>query len=549
MQLRDYQQRSIDQLYDWIRTNQGHPCLELPTGAGKSLIVAQLCIDAVKNWNGRVLMITASKELIRQNADKLRTMWPGAPLGIYSAGLRKRQLGEPITFAGIQSVRSRAAELGHQDLIIIDECHLINHEAAGSYRTLIDALLVINPNARVIGLTATPYRLGHGLITDEPAIFNDIIQPTSIEELVYKGFLSPLRSKLTGLKYDTSQVSKRGGDFIEKDLALAVDSDAQNDAVVRETIAIAGDRKAWLFFCSGVLHAVHMRDTLNAYGITAECITGDTPSGKRDEILRAYTNGEIRAVTNANVLTTGFDYPAIDLIALCRPTMSPALYVQMGGRGLRIDPNKVDCMVLDFAGVVARHGPITAVEPPDKTSSSGNGEAPTKVCEKCHEIVAAACRLCPTCGESFPEPEKANLTLHDDDIMQSETQEMEVESWHWIEWESKKSGLKMLRCDYYGKAFDDPQISEYLCLRHEGFAKKKAVAALKEICKHTGLELDSEDGLAAMVPLLANARPPEKLGYKKDGKFWRILGTTWPSGPPPEPMSMDDILEEDDIPF
>jgi len=192
--LRDYQQRTINQLYEWFGKNKGNPCLVLPTGSGKSHIVAALCKDAVQKWpETKILMLTHVKELIEQNAEKMRQHWLGAPLGIYSAGIGKRDLGEPITFAGIQSVRTKSAALGHIDLVIVDECHLISHKNEGGYRTLLDELKVINPELRVIGLTATPYRLGHGLITDKPAIFDDLIEPVSIEELIYKRHLATLR--------------------------------------------------------------------------------------------------------------------------------------------------------------------------------------------------------------------------------------------------------------------------------------------------------------------------------------------------------------------
>ena len=166
MKLRPYQQRAIDQLYDWFRAgNTGNPCLVLPTGAGKSHIVAALCHDALTNWpETRVLMLTHVKELIEQNAAKLRAHWPGAPMGIYSASVGRKELGEPITFAGIQSIRKRAAELGHVDLVIIDEAHLVSHKDEGGYRTFIADLQRTNPALRVVGLTATPYRLGHGQI-------------------------------------------------------------------------------------------------------------------------------------------------------------------------------------------------------------------------------------------------------------------------------------------------------------------------------------------------------------------------------------------------
>ena len=252
--LRDYQQRAIDQLYAWFSAgNKGNPCLVLPTGSGKSHIVAALCKDAIQNWpETRILMLTHVRELIEQNAEKMRLHWRGAPMGIYSAGLGRKQLGEPITFAGIQSIRKRAAQVGHIDLCIIDECHLVSHKDEGGYRSFLAELKQINPSLRVIGLTATPYRLGHGLITDAPALFHDLIDPVTIEELVHKGYLSTLRSKVTKAALDTSGVHKRGGEFIESELQAAVDTDENNLRVVREVIDLAGDRKAWLFFCAGV---------------------------------------------------------------------------------------------------------------------------------------------------------------------------------------------------------------------------------------------------------------------------------------------------------
>ena len=140
--LRDYQQRTIDQLYAWFEAgNQGNPCLVLPTGSGKSHIVAALCKDVLQNWpETRILMLTHVRELIEQNAEKMRLHWPSAPLGIYSAGLRQKELAEPITFGGIQSLRTKAKEIGHCDIVIIDECHLVSHKDEGGYRALLDGL-------------------------------------------------------------------------------------------------------------------------------------------------------------------------------------------------------------------------------------------------------------------------------------------------------------------------------------------------------------------------------------------------------------------------
>ena len=545
MILREYQRRTIDQLYAWFSAgNAGNPCIVMPTGSGKSHIVAELCKDALQKWpETRIVMLTHVKELIEQNAEKMRQHWPSAPLGIYSAGMGKRQLGEPITFAGIQSVRDRAAELGFVDLVIIDECHLVSHKNQGGYRELLGQLLLINPNLRVIGLTATPFRLGHGLITDKPAIFNALIEPIKIEELIFKGFLATLRSKGTKTKLDVTGVHKRGGDYIESELQAAVNIPKMTREIVREIIDIADNRKAWLLFCTGVDHAQGVCNELNDQGIDAACILGTTPKKERERILTAFKSGVLRAITNANVLTTGFDYPDIDLIAMLRPTMSAGLYVQMAGRGMRIKSHIDHCLVLDFAGVVETHGPITAVHPPKK-AREGNGEVPVKECPHCHELCAIAARVCPACGEPFPEPEGVKLKLRHNDIMGRSGNEMEVTSWSWQKHVSRTSGKTMLLCKYYG-LLSDPAVVEYFPILHEGYAGEKARRTLE--CMSRFCSEDFSHGrswfdkkgrwasgnmiaitdLNAIVSLMQKSQKPLKIKYTKDGKFYRIVNRSW----------------------
>jgi DNA repair protein RadD len=526
--LREYQKRAIDQLYAWFDAgNKGNPCLVLPTGSGKSHIVAALCKDAIQTWpETRILMLTHVKELIEQNAEKMRPHWPGAPMGIYSASIGKRQLGEPITFAGIQSVRSKADLLGHIDLVIVDECHLVNHKDEGGYRKLLGDLTRINPALRVVGLTATPYRLGHGLITDKPALFDALIEPVGIEELVFKGYLSTLRSKVTKARLDVSGVHKRGGEFIESELQAAVDTDDNNLAVVQEVIGLAGDRKAWLFFCAGVKHAENIAVVLDLiHGIPAACVTGDTPKAERERILADFKAGKIRALTNANVLTTGFDYPDIDLIAMLRPTMSASLYVQMAGRGMRVKRHTDHCLVLDFAGVVATHGPITAVQPPTK-AGDGNGEAPVKVCDNCDELVPISARECPACGHKFPEPERKKLQLHDDDIMGVEGIDMAVTQWTWRKHISRTSGKEMVACTYYG-CLSDPAITEYFPVLHEGYAGQMAAQRVASIAQQSGAQLTGRQSLDETVIYLNQAQHPSEIEYKRDGKFFRVIKREW----------------------
>lgn len=525
--LRDYQQRAIEQLYEWFAAgNDGNPCMVLPTGSGKSHIVAALCKDALQNWpETRILMLTHVKELLEQNAEKMRQHWPNAPMGIYSASVGKRQLGEPITFAGIQSVRNKAGQLGHIDLVLIDEAHTVGHAETGGYRTLLAALWDINPGMRVIGLTATPYRLGHGYITDKPAIFDALLEPVTIEELVFKGHLATLRSKITSAKLDSSGLAKRGGEFVEADMQKAFDVDWLNEAVVDEIIARADGRKHWLIFCAGVDHARNVAATLNDRGITAASVTGDMGKADREATITAYKASEITALTNAQVLTTGFDFPGIDLIAFLRATMSPGLYMQMAGRGLRPKPHTDHCLVLDFAGIVERHGPITAVQPPRK-KGEGGGEAPSKECENCGEICHAAVAQCPACGHLFPPKAAPDLALRDVDIMGLEASEMAVSEWNWREHISRTSGKEMLAVTYYGN-LSDKAVTEYLPVAHEGYAGQKALNLLASICNNAGVSLRPDSTLAETAMALNDGIKPELIRYRRDGKFDRVTAREW----------------------
>jgi len=523
--LRDYQQRAIDQLYAWFSEHSdGHPCLELPTGSGKSHIVAALCKDALESWPGtRVLMLTHVKELIRQNANKMLEHWPDAPLGIYSAGLNRREIGQPITFAGIQSVRNKANDIGHIDLVIVDECHLINHRQEGGYRKLIDDLTAINPALRVVGLTATPYRLGHGLITDEPALFSALIQPASMEELIHKKYLAPLRSKQPDIRMSVEGVRKRGGDYREDDLLKALE-DFDTMGAVHEAMRRADHCRSLLFFCTGVDHAHEVRDILRTWhGLTAETVVGSTPKDERDRILTAFKSGEIRAVTNANVLTTGFDHPDLDCIVFLRPTLSVSLYVQMAGRGMRTKSHTDHCLALDFAGLVATHGPITAVDPGRK---AGTGDAPIKICEHCDEINPLAARECVGCGEPFPEPKKEKFALGDQDIMKPGAQTMPVKRWRWRTQVSRTSGNPMLAVTYHQGIFDQG-VTEYLTLGYPGYAGQKAAATLAEIARNACVDAGQHMDLTEIAGAMNAAKPPASITYKRDGKFNRITGRSW----------------------
>ncbi len=532
MKPRDYQQRAIDQLYSWMASNHGkNPCLEMPTGSGKSHIVALLCCDAVTNWpETKILMLTHVKELIEQNAEKMKQYWPNAPMGIYSASVGRKQLGEPITFGGIQSLRNKADLLGHIDLIIIDECHLVSHKNEGGYRKLISDLKEINPSLIVIGLTATPYRLGHGYITDDPAIFDEIIKPVTIEELVEAGYLANLVSKKTNFGINVDSVKKRGGEFIESDLQDHVDTDLNNATIIEETLERSEGREHWLVFCTGVAHAKKMADLLNDRGVPAACLTGENTKREREAIIRDFKSGKYRALTNANILTTGFDYPEIDLIIMARPTLSPALYVQMAGRGCRIkEGSSKDCWVFDFAENIWRHGPITNVVP---RKPGPKQDPPVKPCPECDTLLPISAKVCDQCGYEFPpgESESKEIRMADDCIMgrSGSESDMEVDWWDWSVHTSRTSGKDMIKCSYYPDDLSGSVIREYLCITHEGFAGQKALATLSNIANQcNAMNVYQANDLQSVCDILNEADPPTRIQFEKNGKFFNVKRRLW----------------------
>jgi len=414
IELRPYQEEALKAVFDYWAKGGGNPLVEMATGTGKSMVIARMVHDCLARYPAmRVLMLTHVKELVEQNFTALKRVWPQAPAGIYSAGLRQYDLYSRIVFAGIQSAFKKSKALGERHLILIDEAHLVSEKDNGMYRRLLDGLHHNFPDARVVGFTATPYRLDSGRLDGgEVRLFDKVVYSYGIGRGIEDGYLSPLKSRASITEIDVKGVAKKGGEFVPSALEKA--SDKITAAAINEIIQFGQGRRSWLVFCAGVNHAEHVRDCLRAVGVKAASVTGKTPNGERDSIVRRFKSGEIQALTNANVLTTGFDAPQIDLLVMLRPTLSTGLYVQMVGRGTRQALGKQDCLVLDFAGNIRRHGPVDSVSisprrgggKKDEEGRVDVADVRAKACPKCKELVAINARCCKWCGYEWPMAEK-----------------------------------------------------------------------------------------------------------------------------------------------
>jgi DNA repair protein RadD len=473
-----YQTEAVESIFSYFMGSTGNPVVALPTGTGKSIVIGRFMQRVLRQWpKQRFLVLTHVKELVEQNAKKLAEMWPTAPIGIYSAGLGRRDTAMSITFGGVASVVNCVEAFGHRDLLLVDECHLISPKADTMYGEVISRLKAINPHLKVVGFTATAFRLGQGMII-EGGIFTDICYDlTGVEafnRLIAEGFISPLIPKRTRTALDVSNVGMNNGEFAQGALQAAVDKDEITYAALREMVEFGSDRQSWLIFASGVEHAEHIADALTSFGIPAAAIHSKLKDGERDARLAAFKRGELRALSNNNVLTTGFDHPPVDLIGMLRPTMSPGLWVQMLGRGTRPSPatGKRNCLVLDFAGNTKRLGPINDPVIP-KRKGPGTGEAPVRICEACGCYNHASARICINCGEEFTFQTKIIASAGTDELLRSDLPVVEYFDVQRVTYNrhQREGSFPVIKVSYFTglQKFD-----EWVCLEHSGFPGKKA---------------------------------------------------------------------------
>jgi DNA repair protein RadD len=532
---RYYQNDAIEAIFQYFEWAQGNPVVAMPTGTGKSLVIGGFIQRVLQRWPGqRFIMATHVKELIRQNAEELKLIFPGAPIGIHSAGLSARDYMQPIIYGGIASMVNNAHLFGHRDLLLIDEAHLVGKSDEALYAEFIRVLKLINPYLKVIGFTATPYRMGMGLLTNGPLFTHICYDNTRLESfnrLIAEGYLAMLIPQRTAVEVDVSglKTNSTNGDYTQTAMEERVS--AITDAAIQETVKYANSRHSWLVFAAGVKNAEMVAARYCELGARAVAIHGGTKefplaSKERDRRIEDYKAGKYQIAVNYNVLTTGFNHKPVDLIVMLRATKSVPLWVQMLGRGTRpfagddLFPAKGNCLVMDFAGNTGRLGPINDPIIPGK-KGEGGGDAPVKVCEECGTYNHISARYCIGCGAEFEFLEKTTASASKLDVIRDVTPTYEDLYVSRVYYRRNKpgknstTGLETMRVEYY-IADGQRVINEFVPIEHSGAARNRAVNWWAQRsatdCPHTigdALNRVTELRVPKMITVLTSAKHPQ----------------------------------------
>jgi DNA repair protein RadD len=524
LELRDYQEEALLSLFEYWAENKGRaPIVCAPTGSGKSLMIAEFCKRVCKESpHVRIMILAHVRELLTQNEKELKSIWKDANTGIYSAGLGKKQVTRQITFAGIQSVYSKVFKFPKIDIVIVDECHLVPRTATTRYCKFFADIMKANPNTCICGFSATPYRLDSGLLHQgDGAWFDGIAYSVDIKQLISDGYLVPVVSKGGVAKINLTSVHTRAGDYAANELAHAADSPELVRLAVEEIVAYGKDRKAWLLFCSGLVHAEHVATEIGKHGIECKIVTGDTPKEERDLIISDFKNGKLRAIANVGVMTTGVNVPRCDLIALLTATQSTGKYIQMVGRSMRPFPFKENALLLDYGGNCERHGMIDDIEPV-RTRNIFNvveNAEPVKECPSCHAILHTRVMICPACNYEYPVTASHGTEAYGGAVL-SEQQESFVVAVKetYISRHKKMGGLDSVKVAFYDA--DDKEYAMWLALDHTGYAHDKAAAIVKQFggqAQTVSDALKEQDYWKKVTHI--RVRP--------EGKFFRIDGFTF----------------------
>jgi len=568
-QLRTYQKSALESLLDWLFTQNGHPLVVAPVGAGKSLMIAEFIRQAHEKYpRTRIVMLCHVQELLEQNMAELMAQYPGVDAGYYSASLKQKRLHNDVTFASIQSVHGKISAFNRApEIIIIDECHLISHNDATQYRRFIDAALALNPNCKVIGFTGTPFRQDSGRLDEgDGKLFDGVAYEINIGWMIEEGYLCRPIVPSIETRLSVAGVATRKGDYAQGALERAVDIDEITKAAVSEIVNLGADRKKWLVFASGVSHCEHIRDEIRKHGISCEMVLGTTTD--RDEIIKKYRNGEIKCLVNVGVLTTGFNVPDIDLLAFMRPTKSPVLYIQSIGRGIRpvyafgfdlstkqgrLDAiaasGKPNCVCLDFGNVIKTLGAIDVIDirknPKQKSNNDDEKkpQAKSKRCPACGAECVLNQKFCYECSFNFTTGGIVATVATEGAILSSDepARIINVDQVKYYYNEGKNEKPPTMKVVYYCGI---ERFYDFLCFEHQaGYARDKARMWFKNALPEAQTYPLTIDEAMTCADLFAKPDKIHVRRQKDNAKYYEVFKHEWPK------YDEFELLLDNEIPF
>lgn len=566
--LRTYQQEAVDRTLNYFRKRRDPAVIVLPTGAGKSLVIAELAKIAI----GRVLVLAHVKELVEQNHLKYESY--GLHAGIYSAGLNQKDSEQKVIFGSIQSV-AKAKDAFFKDftLVVIDECHRVGLEPDSQYAKVITQLKLNNPRICILGLTATPYRLGLGWIynyalrgelkTQEQRFFKHCIYDLPLEYMISNQYLTPpVQVDIPVTSYDFSELIEGGNAYTMAQLEEALHQQRRlTPLIIKNIIDITENdqRQGVMIFSSTVKHAQEIMDHLPTG--QARLVVGTTELSERDQIVHDFKQKAFKYLVNVSVLTTGFDAAHVDVIAILRPTESISLYQQIVGRGLRLDTDKKDCLVLDYTGMghsifspeigekkTASESVAVQVPCPEcgfindfwgilddegkllehygRKCRGGHVNADNyelipcgyrfrfKICTQCSAENDISARDCSNCGCELIDPDtklKQARLSKDAHVLTPDSIEM-------LERVDKK-GTPYLQVKYYD--YDAQFVAEMHYLNNPTSLKKFSINFLRSHLRKPEQKVHISS-VSDAVKLRAQLRMPSFVIARKQGKFWKI---------------------------
>lgn len=507
--LRPYQQEAVDAAWQSLRRGE-HPVIQLPTGSGKALVLSELSLR-VLNGGGRVLIATHVSELVAQNAAEYQSL-SGIEPGILCAGLERTDKNHDVLFASVQSLYRPAqrGEIEPFNLIIVDEAHLCAERDSDAkfYPTAFACF----PDASRLGLSATPYRMD-GPIYGDGKYFTNLCYEADVLRLVQEGYLAPLVGVNAALTLDTSKFKIQAGDFATSSIEEA-ETDAWLLAVAHNVKELAASRKHIAVFCPSVKVAARASEIFTSVGLASSHVVGDTED--RTGRLDAWKAGEFPVMCSVNVLSTGFNFKALDCIVCLRPTTSTGLWVQILGRGTRIDDasGKKNCLVIDYSGNLALHGGICA----------GMGEAWDEGKDGAISAAGVLPRVKKRKGKGDGSGRETRLV---DELVAIDPMlaspgglRCEVVGVNYIAIGSKaQPGKRLLMVNYDCRTEGGALVtaSEFVCCEYDGWARQKAVEWFERRGGHAPFSADKAQVICWGLPT------PREVSIRKNGKYFNVV--------------------------